>query len=295
MTPTLRLAVLTTALSASIGLSLSAGPDYPVRDEHSVVKTLRFAGTGIRTLDVRAIHGSIRVTGYNGRDVIVKATRTTAAATQEDLRAAERDVIMDSSDNAADLHVTVRELDRPLCGDSGNWRSAAWGERRRYEVTFEFIIQVPTGTRLRLCSIDGGEVRVEGTEGDFDIGHVNGRITMERVRGTGRARTVNGSVTVSFDESPRGDAEFKTVNGEVAVTFPAGLSADLRMKTFHGDLLTDFDVDVLPQNATLTGDRKSGRFVYRSNQFTTVRVGRGGPSLTFETLNGNVRVLRAAR
>jgi hypothetical protein len=42
-------------------------------------------------------------------------------------------------------------------------------------------------------------------------------------------------------------------------------------------------------------ERRDGRFVYRSNQFTLVRAGGGGPELTFETFNGNVRVLRAAR
>jgi len=34
-------------------------------------------------------------------------------------------------------------------------------------------------------------------------------------------------------------------------------------------------------------------FVYRSNEFTTLRVGRGGPELTFDAFNGDVRVLRA--
>jgi hypothetical protein len=36
-------------------------------------------------------------------------------------------------------------------------------------------------------------------------------------------------------------------------------------------------------------------YEYRSDDFVTVRAGSGGPELTFESFNGNVRVLRASR
>jgi hypothetical protein len=42
------------------------------------------------------------------------------------------------------------------------------------------------------------------------------------------------------------------------------------------------------------GERRNGRFVYHANEYTRVRVGSGGPQITFETLNGNVRARRAA-
>jgi hypothetical protein len=49
-------------------------------------------------------------------------------------------------------------------------------------------------------------------------------------------------------------------------------------------------VQPLPQPAAVA-ERRGGRFVYRSNQFTLVRAGSGGPELTFETFNGSVRVM----
>ena len=116
---------------------------------------------------------------------------------------------------------------------------------------------------------------------------------MTSVAGSGSAKTVNGPVTVSFTENPQDPSEFTTVNGNVDITFQDGLSADLKMKTFNGGLFTDFDVEPLPQPASASGERRNGRFVYRSNSFTRVRAGRGGPEHSFETLNGNVRALRA--
>jgi hypothetical protein len=289
-------ASLAAVLMAAVPSGAARGPlgfDFPVRDESAISRALRFEGSGERTLDVRAIHGSIRVVGADRSDVQLDVRKTIRAESDASLQAAERNVVLDTSDNAARLEAIVREPDGESCGEDSDRRLGRWW-RPTYVVTFDFVIQVPRGTRLRLCTVNGREVLVTGTRGDFEIDNVNGRITMENVGGSGSARTVNGAIAALFTERPRGASAFKTINGDVVVAFPADLGADLRMKTFHGGLFTDFDVQSLPQPAAVA-ERRDGRFVYRSNQFALVRVGAGGPELTFETLNGNVRVLRAAR
>ncbi len=282
------LSVLVTGLLTLVG----AEPESQIRAERSIAKTLRFAGAGPHTLDVRTIHGSISVSGYDGADVQIEAREMIEADTDEDRAAAERDVVLQTSDSAATIEAVVHDSGRPACARDIREGWPAWWDRPRHNVRFDFTIRVPRDSRLRLCTISGGEVRVEGTAGDFDIENVNGRITLERMRGSGRAVTVNGRVTASFAEPPRDASLFKTVNGQIVATFPSGLSADLRMKTFNGGLFTDFDGEV--QKTMPIAERRGGKFVYRSNRFTTVRVGRGGPELTFDTFNGDVRVLRAA-
>jgi hypothetical protein len=208
---------------------------------------------------------------------------------------AEREVTLETTDNASTIEVFVRDPDRSTCGETWQGqRSRAWWDRRRHEVAYDLTIRAPRATRVRLCTINGGDVVVDGTTGDFDVSNVNGRITMENMGGAGRATTVNGPVTVVFGAAPKSDSLFKTVNGDVAVTFPSDLKADLNMKTMHGGLFTDFDVEVVPPKPS-TGERRGSRFVYRTNRFTTARVGGGGPELTFETLNGDVRLLRRAK
>jgi len=268
------------------------GSDFQARDDSAISRTLHFAGSGERTLDVRTIHGSIRVVGTDRSDVQLDVRKTIRAKTDADLDAAERDVVLDIVDNAARLEAIVRQPDGSPCGEEsgrrGRWQDPA------YVVTFDFTIQIPRGTRLRLCTVNGREVLLTGTRGSFELDNVNGRITMEDVHGSGSARTINGAIVASFSERPRAATGFKTTNGNVIVAFPADLAADLKMKTFNGGLFTDFDVEPLPQLAAVA-ERRDGRFVFRSNQFTLVRAGGGGPELTFETFNGNVRVLRAAR
>jgi hypothetical protein len=285
--------ILVAVLYGLIGL-LGIDGDRRLRDETVIKKTLQFDGDGVRTLDVRAMNGSIRVSGYDGTEVQLEARRTLAAETDDDLREAREQVVVDTIDHSATIEVVIREPGGARCGEPWSGRTLAWWDRPRYDATFEISIRVPRSTRLRLCTVNGGEVRVEDTAGDFDIDNVNGRIALEQVRGSGRASSVNGRVTASFAEAPRSASLFKTVNGHIVATFPGGLSADLRMKTFNGGLFTDFEVEPLAQK-NQTVERHGGRMTYRSNQFTAVRVGRGGPELTFEAFNGDVRVLRAAK
>jgi hypothetical protein len=127
------------------------------------------------------------------------------------------------------------------------------------------------------------------------VSNVNGLIDMRDVAGSGRAHTVNGPVTVTFPANPKQTSSFKTVNGNVDVSFPAGLAADLAMKTFNGGLFTDFDAQPLANIVAAAGERRNGKFVYRANEFTRVRVGNGRPEIAFETLNGNVRACRAGK
>jgi hypothetical protein len=162
--------------------------------------------------------------------------------------------------------------------------------RPRYSVAFDFEVRVPRNTRLRLCTINGGDVHVAGTIGDFEIDNVNGAIALSGVRGSGRAVTVNGAVSASFAENPKAASTFKSVNGDLDVIFQRNLSADLLMKTFNGGLFTDFDVAPLPLQAAGV-ERRNGMTVYRGSRFTGFRVGQGGPQVTLDAFNGDIRVV----
>jgi hypothetical protein len=284
-----RIARLTAALCALTVVVVDAA-DYALRNESVITRTLRFAGQGERTLDIRNLHGSIRVAGYERDAVQLEARRTIAANSERDLRRGEAEAVLDFVEDAPTIEAVVREPNGPVCGE--DW-DGGWRRRPSYHVTYDFTVSVPARTRLRLCTINGREIIVSGTSGDFDIENVNGRITLNNLRGSGSATTVNGPVTASFLDIPRGNSLFKTVNGNVTVTWPDGLAADLKMQTFNGGLFTDFTVEPVEVRPAPAAERRDGRFVYRSNRSTQVRVGRGGPEVTLESFNGNVRVLRA--
>ena len=285
----------------AIALALVIGPAqaqrssrYDVMDDSAITRTLVFAAGGGRTLDVRNINGFIHVEGTNDAAVQMSIRKVIRAETRDDLADAQRDVRLDFADNAARVGATVIDTQRHVCGEPWNDldRDRDW-RRPHYEVRFDFTIRVPRDATLRLCTINAEDVVVNGTRGDFDVSNVNGLIEMRDVAGSGRAHTVNGPVSVTFTANPKQTSSFKTVNGNVDVSFPAGLAADFAMKTMNGGLFTDFETQPSATTAPAAGERRNGKFVYRANEFTRVRVGSGGPEITFETLNGNVRARRA--
>ena len=290
---------LRTLATVAIGLSL-VGPaqaqrtsSYDVVDDSTITRTLAFTAGGGRTLDVRNINGFIHVEGTGDSTVQMSIHKTVRAESAADKADADRDVRLAFSDQKPTVEAVVRDRRDHVCGepshDGGRW------ERVHYDVRFDFTIRVPHDAKIRLCTINGGDLIVNGTQGGFTVDNVNGRIEMSGVAGSGRAHTVNGPVKVTFTANPTEASSFKTVNGNVDVSFVDGLSADFSMKTFNGGLFTDFDAQPLAGKASAAPERRDGKFVFRANDFTRVRVGRGGPEISFETLNGNVHALRSRR
>jgi hypothetical protein len=101
-------------------------------------------------------------------------------------------------------------------------------------------------------------------------------------------------VEAVFARNPKSATSFHSINGPIDITFQPGLAADLRFKTMHGEVYTDFDVMTQPVTEQ---DRAGWRFHYRSTPFPmragSVRIGTGGPELSFETLNGTIYIRRA--
>jgi hypothetical protein len=300
------ISMMALAMLAALGLvrpvggAVVTGPEaaqtgrFTVTRESTTTHTLRFAGFGERTAVVRLVSGSITVRPSDAAQVELEARRHIRAASDAAAAEAEREVALDVAGDAAMIGAVAREPHGQVCGEPNDGRRG-WTWRPAYAVRFDVAARVPRGTRLALCTVNGGDIVVEGTTGDFQVDNVNGRIVMTGIRGSGYAATVNGAVTVSFAEAPRGASQFKTVNGDISITFPTSLSAVLAMKTFNGGLFTDFDVEPLADPRPIAGERRGGATIYRSNQSTRVRVGAGGPEMLFDTFNGDVRIMRATR
>jgi hypothetical protein len=280
---------------AAMAVGCTAAARGIVRDERRETRRLQFSGGGVHTLDVRTLNGSIHVTGDGGSDVRLEAVTRIQADDDAALRNGLQVVKLEVQEGGDTVGVTVRDDGRNTCGEQRPDRDPAWWDRRRYSSSTDLTLQVPRNVRVRLCTVNGGTVTVSGITGDFDVSNVNGGVKISDMAGSGRVNTVNGRIDADFAASPRNESQFKTVNGTIAATFPRDLAADLHLKTFNGGLFTDFDTTALPVAAERVERSERPRYVYRRRGFTNVRVGAGGPVLTFDTLNGDVRIQRAAR
>lgn len=261
---------------------------FQKEDRQEMKKTLAFEdATGERSVLIDNIQGSITVEGYDGNDVQLVAVRSTRAESDERLKEANEDVTLDIQQKRGKIEMVVEVPWRNRWGGMDNWGYRYYG----YEVSFDFTVKIPRNAACYCRTVNEGDIHVSGVNGDFEVKNVNGGVELKEMGGSGRAGTVNGSIDVSFTKNPASDCSFQTVNGKVTVAFQDPLSADLLFKTFNGKAYTDFDFSALPRRPGTIRDRR-GRKVYRSGDEYTVRIGSGGPKLAFNTLNGNIDIVK---
>lgn len=273
-----------------VGAASPAQASWAVQQQETLRKTFTLAAageSGRRAVEVDNFTGAVRVRSHPGGEVTLSVHESWAADSAEKLEQGRREVRLDITQTAGLLRLFV---DGPFRSRDGGTHFHGW-ERLGYEATFDFELEVPADVDLVARTVNGGEVRVSGIGGRFDVSNVNGPVTLEGMGGSGKARSVNGPVVASFSRNPAAGCTFDTVNGRIEVAFLAGLAADLRFKTLNGEVYTDYDYDYrnLPPEPA---DRSRGRFHYRSHGAFGARIAGGGPELDFSTVNGDIMIRR---
>ncbi len=259
---------------------------YKVRQTDEIRNVFKLADPSkIGTLIVDNVFGSIEVQGSDRADIEMTARRTIRAKSAERVERAKTEVKLDMKATGNDVDIYVDGPFRCQIQDCTGIRERDLG----YRVQYDFVLRVPRRIGLTAKTVTGGDVTIRGVDGDFDVRNVNGKVTMESVAGSGRASTVNGPVTVGFARNPSGACSFRTINGDVEASFRDGLAADLRLKTMHGDAYSDFATTGLPSEP-VTRETARGKTIFKRGGATGARVGKGGPEIRCETLNGDILI-----
>lgn len=253
-------------------------------ESRTLTRSMAFSGSGKRLI-VDNVWGSVLVKGYAGTGVEMVAQETIHAKSSDRLERASREVKLEIYERPGEIELFVNgpfrcKDDRRHWADHGN---------PGYEVVYDFEIRVPFDTEIDVRTVNDGDIRVEDVRGDFRIHNVNGSIRMEAMAGSGEVETVNGPIVASFGANPTAASRFETINGRIDVSFRPDLSADLEMVARWGEQWSEFEVEALP-SLPPTKRTKDGRTVIEIQKSSRVRVGEGGPTFSFETLNGNIYV-----
>jgi hypothetical protein len=252
--------------------------DWKFEDRETLNRTFKVAaGENAAKLIVDNFQGFIHVTGTSGSEVQVKVDKQIRAESKELLDEAKKDVKLDMTQQSNEVKLYA----------DGPFRSRNNNSDRHYHVVFDCEIQVPTGAALDLHSLNSA-IQVKNTSGDFKAHTLNGKIDMEEIGGSGSVDTLNGGVKVAFSRNPARESSFHTLNGPIEVYFHSSPDADLSFQTLHGGVFSDFDVTTVP--TTIKSGAGGNRFVYPSGGNMKVRAGKGGPELSFHTLNGSIRL-----
>jgi hypothetical protein len=174
--------------------------------------------------------------------------------------------------------------------DSNNVMSIVGGDL--FAGVADLEIEVPAKTNLNLQS-KFGTITVDGVEGDIEATAFSGSINLTNIVGSVVAHSMNGTITVSFQNIAEGKPmSFTSMNGNVDVTLPAASKANLKMRTGRGGIYTDFDVQMTTSPASSSQDQTRLRRILIERAISGTING-GGADFDLRSQNGNIYLRKA--
>ncbi|HAA15090.1 MAG TPA: hypothetical protein DCE41_26700 [Cytophagales bacterium] len=267
-----------------LGIGLCLAPQLVLAQMSSETISRTYTPKPDATLYLRNINGAVEVEGYNGTDVQLVVQVRADKGARESISLGEytegRDIVLYL--DASWLNFNPR---RPESGYQ--WEN---GEHPDYTYQYDFTLKVPRNLPVNVGTIQLGDVHVKGIQANVDATNINGNVTLEGVGGTGgKAHTINGDIDAVYTSVPKEEVDFHTINGTINVTYPASLAAAMTFESFNGKFYTDFDYEVLPTKM-VKNEERGKETTYRLEALTSIQVGRGGPTITFNNFNGNTYI-----
>jgi hypothetical protein len=234
------------------------------------------------SLKVHLVTGSIKVTGYDGKDIVINASPRTGDE-EEGSKTSENGMKRISTPGG--FEITAKEADNTVTVNTGNPNRAV-----------DLDLKIPQDVKLKLGTVNDGEVVVENVRGELEVNNVNDKITLTNISGSVVANTVNGDVNVTFKTvDPKAPMAFSTLNGDVNVTLPADTKANLKLKSDNGDVFSDFDVDIDKTPAKIDKTTEPGLYKIKKDDWVYGKINGGGPEMLMKNMQGNIYVKKAGK
>lgn len=239
-------------------------------------------------LKVGLVKGSIKVTSYQGNEVVIKATSGFSA-----------DHNHDCDDCGKEKHKEkVKEKDRsapagmkriasnPIELSASEKNNVVEIETNSWATRINLDIKLPENFDLNVSTVTG-YIEVSGVAGTHEVSSVNGSVEMNNVEGSILSNTVNGDIIVTFDDiNSEEPMSFVTLNGDVDVTFPGSVKSIAKMRTDRGEIFTDFDMTIDRSKPEVKTD--GGQYKVSLNSWVYGTINGGGPEYTFKSMQGDI-------
>jgi hypothetical protein len=243
-----------------------------------------------RPVQLRAhlLNGSITVTGADVKEVLVEAKPQSDGDGEESEGHRRRE----SARSEGMKRIPMTSLGLNIEAENNQVRISTDAFNRNANL----VITVPVHTNASLHTVNGGDIVVNGVDGELDVDNVNGSVTLKNISGSVVAHALNGRVLVTMNRVDAKPMAFSSLNGEIDVTFPASLKANVSMRTNNGEVYSDFDVQLAssaPQQIVEDDRGHGGKYRVKVEKTVRGTINGGGPEIQFKNFNGNIYIRKA--
>lgn len=234
------------------------------------------------SLNVGLINGSIKVTGYAGKEVIIDAETLPSTNSNKKEKVDESATGMKRISPRNGLELSAEEKNNKVNVSSSSHRQS-----------INLNIKVPQQFSLKVSTINNGDIVIDNVTGELEINNVNGDITMTNVAGSAVANTVNGIIKANFKSVSDSPMAFTTLNGNVDITFPATVKMTTKVKSDRGEVYSDFDMDIDKSAPKGVRSNQNGMYKVSIDEWIQGKVNGGGSEVMMKNMHGNIYIRKA--
>jgi hypothetical protein len=254
----------------------------------------------------RVNHGEITVTGYNGKTIMVEAKVDTDHQKSKYLeRVKEVEADYQKSKYLEKVKEKLKEIKKGKSKITegmhvikNNSTGLSIEEENNvvdirvssFSKKVDVNIKVPYKSSLKLKGYTAGNIKVDNVDGELEVAHYNGPITLKNVSGTVVANTYSGDLTISFNRvNLNKPMSFTTYHGDIDVTFPKNAKFNLKMKSNQGQIYSDFKLEMRSiSSPEKKPGRKDGKYVIKFDKSIYGLLNGGGEEIQFKTYHGDI-------
>lgn len=145
----------------------------------------------------------------------------------------------------------------------------------RWTSSVAYTIRVPRTVHVRVGAKAADNIRVANIGGNVTVKSFNGTILLDSVSGASIVDTVNGKVIYVYRQKPIAHAQIQAVSADIEIHMPPDSNVNWVADTLKGDVQTNLPV----------------RTTFVQNVFRGTINAPGGPTLTTQSLLGNIAIL----
>ncbi len=294
-------------LTAATFLAVTSGwagsqSKYKLSDTESIEQQLTWAPNS--EITVFNVYGSIEVVGHDGDVIEIAALNKVWAANASDVQMGLDEIGIKAIQNDKGTFVY---LDSPFTHyepETGDvWHSdtcvhrhdcsVKYTEKKPYQYHMNMQLRIPKQASIEVSAINGGDINIKNVQADnLNISNINGAIEMLDVSGKTHVNAINKDINIRYSKNPLLDSVFESINGDLSVTFAQPPNAKVVYETMNGSMYSKYEYQNLPSEVEITTAKEGNKHgnKYRISANHPIQLGEGGPTYTFKTLNGDIKI-----